>query len=292
MKATNASWSQSNRLALGWLGLIVLTAWISWAPRTASQTSAPKPKPHESAPAPSLIEVTGRTQCILNRKAIIAPVPLHPVVEVLVQPGDRVKKDQVLVKLDDDEAKADVRSKEALLEGARIGLKEARRYFGQCEKIYVTGALPEIRYHEARTAALKAESDERVAKAALDAAKAELEHYEVTAPIDGVVNSLEVHPGMVSRPGTTVWGEILDLREIDVRCELTLDQVDRVAVGQPAEVRQNGKSEKFGVGKVVFVGLSASRNTNLVPITVRLANPQERLRCDIPVQVLIDTSGR
>ena len=34
--------------------------------------------------------------------------------------------------------------------------------------------------------------------------------------------------GMVSRPGTSTWGEILDLSEIEVRCELTLDQVERV----------------------------------------------------------------
>ena len=34
---------------------------------------------------------------------------------------------------------------------------------------------------------------------------------------------------MVSRPGTTVWGEILDLSEIDVRCELTAEQADQAS---------------------------------------------------------------
>ena len=138
-------------------------------------------------------QVTGRTQCILTKKFIIAPVPLHPVTEVLVEPGSRVKKGQALVKLDDDEPKADVRMKEAVLENTQIALKEARRYLEQSEKAYHHGALREQRYHEARVGALKAEGDERAAKAALDSAKAELEHYEVQAEIEGVDSWLEVH---------------------------------------------------------------------------------------------------
>src|SRR5262249_32249527 len=162
----------------------------------------------------------------------IAPVPLHPVVEVSVAPGDRVKKGQALVKLDDDEAQADVRAKQAALDNAEAALKEARRYLAAAEKSCGAGCMSEQRWHEIRTAALKAEGDERAAKASLEAAKAELEHYVVEAAIDGVVSWLDVHLGMVSRPGTTVWGEILDLSEIDVRCEVTPDQADQVAIGQ------------------------------------------------------------
>src|SRR5947199_8538007 len=56
------------------------------------------------------LEVMGRTQCAPGRKAALAPVPLHPVVEVLVRPGDRVKKGQELVKIDADEPTAEVRT--------------------------------------------------------------------------------------------------------------------------------------------------------------------------------------
>jgi RND family efflux transporter MFP subunit len=209
------------------------------------------------------------------------------VVEVLVEPGSRVKKGQPLVKLDDDEPQADVRAKQAALENVELVLQEARRHLTVAER--ASEAVPEKLYYEIRLAALKAEREERVAKAALDSAKAELEHYEVTAQIDGVVSRLEVHPGMVSRPGTTVWGEILDLRELDVRCELTFEQVERVAVGQTAEVRRNGQKEVFGTGRVVFVGITADKKNGLVPVLVRLPNPQERLRCEEPVQVRFST---
>jgi RND family efflux transporter MFP subunit len=231
------------------------------------------------------LEVAGRTEVGPGRKGTIAPVPLHPVEQVFVAPGERVKKGQPLVRLDDDEPKADVRNKEAVLESARVALKEARRYLAAAEKAYATGALSEISYHAARTAALRADQDEKAAQAALDAAKAELEHYLVTAAIDGVVAWLDVTPGMVSRPGTTVWGEILDLREIDVRCELTPEQADHVSVGQPAEVGPAAGKGPYVPGHVAFVAVSADKTTGLVPVVVRVPNAEGRLRCGVPVKL-------
>jgi membrane fusion protein, multidrug efflux system len=245
------------------------------------RTPAAADSPGETGP----FEVPGRTQCILARKFVIAPVPLHPVTEVLVEPGSRVKKGQPLVKLDDDEAQADVRARQAALEGATIAHAEARRYLAAVEKTLASGTVPEQRYHEVRAAALKADSDEKSAKAAFEAARAELEHFELTAPFDGVISWLEVHPGMVSRPGTTVWGEVLDLREIDIRCEVAFDHVDRVSIGQSAEVRKKSHKEAIGSGKVVFVGVSSDPRTDLVPVHVRFANPDGKLRCGEPVTV-------
>jgi hypothetical protein len=82
-----------------------------------------------------------------------------------------------------------------------------------------------------------------------------------------------------------IWGEILDLRELDVRCDLALEQVEHIKVGQAAEVRKNGKAEVFGTGRVVFVGIAADKKNDLVPVSVRLANPANRLRCNEPVMV-------
>ena len=232
-----------------------------------------------------VIEVVGRAQCMLPRKCAIAPVPLHPVTEVLVEPGSRVKKGQVLVKLDDDEAQADVRAKQAALECAELDLQEARRRVPIAEKLYQKGALPERSYYEFRVAALKAEKAEQAAQASLDSATAELEHYQVVAQIDGVVSWLSVNPGKVARPGTTVWGEILDLREIDVYCALTVEQAEQVRVGQTGEVKQNGRNNVVGAGRVVFVGIEVDSKSALVPVHLRLLNPGERLRSDEPVVV-------
>jgi multidrug resistance efflux pump len=156
-------------------------------------------------------------------------------------------------------------------------LSESRLSLGAAEKAYQNGAYPEQSYRAAIVAFLKAEMDERIAQAGLESAQAELEHYVVTAPIAGIVSRLNVHPGMVSRPGTTAWGEILDLSVTDVRCEVTPEQADRRSVGQAAEVRPYGNEEAVP-GQVVFVGIMADQTTGLVPILVRLFNPKGRVQ--------------
>jgi multidrug efflux pump subunit AcrA (membrane-fusion protein) len=170
-------------------------------------------------------------------------------------------------------------------------LAEARRWLGVAEKLAARGLLPEPQFHAARVALSKAQQDERVAKAALESSQAELEHYTVTAPLDGVIAWLDVVPGMVSRPGTTVWGEILDLSEIDVQCQVTAALADRVKVGQDVWVRQEGPADGCRAGSVVFVGLAADARSGLVPVRVRVQGAAGRLRCNVEVRVRFGTAG-
>jgi RND family efflux transporter MFP subunit len=273
-----------SRLALG----VVVVTLLGCDPITTLRTlCGGSPREDSVSVDSSADEVLGRTECTPGRKGMIAPVPLHPVVEALVMPGDRVKKGQALVRLDDDEARAEVRVKWAALENARLDLKESRRYLGTVEK--AISSFPDVAYHKAHVAALTAEMHERAAEAAWESAQAELQHYVVTASIDGVVCWLDVSPGTVSRPGTSVWGEILDLTEIDVRCELTTDQADRVSVGQPAEVRSR-EARMAETGRVVLVGLAADQRTGLVPVVVRVHNVQEHLRCGVTVHVRFEAA--
>jgi RND family efflux transporter MFP subunit len=264
------------------LGVVL---FVLAAQRVTSFAEKAAPKDGAEDGKGAVLEVTGRTRCTPGRKAILAPVPLHPVVEVLVVPGDRVKKGQELIKIDDDEPKADVRAKQAAWDNAKTTLVEATRYLTEVKQLYLAGSMPSKSYHEMKAAAIKAERDEKAAKAALDGSMAELEHYTVTAQIDGVVAWLDVYPGMVSRPGTTVWGEILDLSEVDVICDLTPDQVESVALGQAAEIRLGKKQEHVGTGRVVYISIQADKATGLLPVVVRVPNPKGRLRCEIPVQV-------
>ena len=264
------------------LSLIVLTPH--------SQATALPPDAPGPAQAAGIIDVIGKTQCLVGKRSIIAPVVQHPITEVLVAPGARVKKGQVLITLDSDERQADVRPMEAAVTNAQIESKEARRYKESTDKLFQTGALPEHRYFEIQTAVLRAEASERAAVAALDSAKAELEHYTLSAPNDGVVGELTGHPGSVGWPGRTVWGEILDLSEILVRCEMSALQAERVHVGQAAEVRRDGRKEVVAMGQVVFIGLQADDVREVVPIHILVANPDGRLRCGVMVEVRLGGS--
>jgi RND family efflux transporter MFP subunit len=251
----------------------------------AADAPAASAGPGPTAP----LEVPGRTRCLLARRGIIASAIMRPVVEVLVGPGDRVTKGQVLIKLFDLEPQAKVRAREKDLRSIEAKAQYSRRNLELATPARNAGAVPENTYNEIRAAASSNEAQMLAAEAELALAQSELKLYTVTAPIDGEVAWLDVSPGTVTWPGSMIWGEIVDLRELDIRCELSPAQAEQVAVGQSAEVRLDGKAEAAGTGKVAFVGKVAERNSGLVPVVVRVANPQERLRAEIAVKVRFHT---
>jgi multidrug resistance efflux pump len=148
--------------------------------------------------------------------------------------------------------------------------------FRQAGEVLRKPADLEIAELEARVAA---------AKAALEAAQEEVQQVTVAAPVAGVVSRLDVRPGMTAEAGAPAWGEILDLSEIDVRCDLTPQEADGVAVGDVAVVMQEGVQDGHWAGQVVNVGAAADQQSGKVPVLVRVKNRGERLRCYVEVSV-------
>ena len=261
-------------------------AALSGTPSSAGEGGgATATQPGPAAP----LEVAGRTRCMLSRRAIIAASVLRPVVEVLVGPGDRVKKGQVLIKLFDLEPQAKVKSREQELKSIQAKALYSRRNLELAENSKGTGAIPARAYNDLCATALSNDALVLAAEAELSHAEAELKLYTVTASIDGQVAWLDVSPGTVSWPGAMSWGEIVDLSELDIRCDLAPIQAEQVAVGQSAEVALDGKAQPAGAGKVVFVGMAADRTTGLVPVVIRMANAQGQLRAEVAVKVRIQT---
>lgn len=238
----------------------------------------------------------------------------EPAAEVEARAATLAELKASLARLKAEPRSEDAEEAKATLCSCEICKREARHLFDRLEALWQTGSISEQRYSEARAALEKTDAEERAAKArlqrllkrpfaqevselearvanavaSLKVAQEQLNDYTVKAPIDGIISTLDVSPGTVSRPGTSVWGEILDLSEIDVFCEATSRQADQIAVGQSAEVIHEGYAETRLPGKVVFVGIAADLRTGLIPVLVRLKNPSERLRSYVSVKVRIE----
>lgn len=204
----------------------------------------------------------------------------------------------------------------AELEAARALVQKARQCHDRFERLRSQDAISLHQHQEAHADLLRAEAEERAAAAhleclirhpvaeeiaemearvaaaqsELEVAQAELEHYTVRAAISGVVARLDVYPGTVTRPGMADWGEILELSEIEVRCELPPAQAEVLALDQETEVIRDGPQPLRNTGRVVRIGRLADPQTGLVPVWVRLSNPQERLGCNENVTLHLNPS--
>ncbi len=289
---------------------------------TASETAPDVPG--KTQPVPGRIGLIAPTVLHPVTRVLVAPGDRVKAGQPLVQldsdepEADVRAKKAILAELEAGLARLKAMPREAEraearanLEAARVAITAARQCHERFEGLRQKDSMSLHQLQEAHAALLKAEAGERAAQAhlecllkhpvsqeiaemearvaaaeaELEAAEAELEHYTVNASIDGIITRLEVSPGMVSRPGTSLWGEILDLREIDVRCNVTPDQVESLVLGKPAEVVQPGTSTLRWQGRVVFVGHVADPQTGRVPVVVRIGDARERLRSQLDVAV-------
>ena len=107
---------------------------------------------------------------MLSHRGIISSPILRPVVEVLVGPGDRVTKGQVLIKLYDLEPQAKIRAREKELKSIEAKAQYARKNLENADRSRSTGAMPENVYNEIRATALSYEAQVPAAQAELSLA--------------------------------------------------------------------------------------------------------------------------
>lgn len=116
--------------------------------------------------------------------------------EVYVQVGQRVKKGDSLVALDDTRLKARVMQAEAALMRSRQEAEEADRELKRAEELFDRGVSSTTELDAAKLKHARAAASAKEAEAQLVVAQKDLEDSVLKAPFEGVVMSREAEPGM------------------------------------------------------------------------------------------------
>lgn len=217
---------------------------------------------------PSTFETGGVVRARLT--AAVSSRVLAPVAEVLVRPGDRVRKGQPLVRLDSRELEANASRAEAAVTAAQhavraaafdrdaadAGLRLARATFDRVNTLFATRSATaqerdeasaalgaaEARLAAAEARAAEAEAARTASQAAAEAAATTRSYATINAPFDALVTERAVDPGSLAAPGTP----LLTVEDTSaLRLEVRLDEAraSRLAVGQRADVRFDAAPE-------------------------------------------------
>lgn len=140
--------------------------------------------------------------------------------EIMVKEGDRVKKGDILARIEDDDYRI-------ALDRAEAAYKLAQADYERDKSIYEKGVIP--------TATLEADrTNMQTARADFENAKLQLSRTTVKSPMDGIIRSLEAKVGLQLSVGDPI-AEILEIDrmktvigipESDVTAVRKLDQVD------------------------------------------------------------------
>jgi RND family efflux transporter MFP subunit len=184
------------------------------------------------------------------------------VMKVLVENGQRVKRGQPLVQLDDSELKAEAHLAQAQLHDAQ---QTAERY----RKLVKAEAATVVDYE-------KSLGQVQVARAAVGVIYSRLKQMQIVASVDGTVIETLTHPGEVLSPvaGSTVGVvKMADLSHLVVETDLNEADITLVQRGDHAEVSVESFPDKIFSGTVVELAGQADRTKGTLTVKVQLSDP-------------------
>ncbi len=197
------------------------------------------------------------------------------IIAVLVEPGDRVHRGQVLARLNPLTAQSQVQSAEAALEDARAAAATAESEFARAQG--ARSAFSAEEFDRRRTSSLSAKAKERVAEAQLAESRSRWAHATVVAPSDGIVLTRAAEVGQVAVPGSSILFRLGRDSQVEMRGQVAEQDMPRLKVGQEVEVRLDGVAQVYP-GKVWQVGAVIDPSTRQGMVRVTLSTADQNLR--------------
>lgn len=188
--------------------------------------------------------------------------------DMLVDVGDRVKRNQVLARLNDVSLQVDLRRQEAKLAQARAQWEQAVSNVARARQVEGSGALSAQKAEDYRIQEATAQASLASAQAELDSVRLKLSQTRIVAADDGVVASKSGVLGSVVNAGAELYRLVRQGR-LEWRAELDARQVDAVRPGQLARLTLPGGEQIQG--KVRMVAPTLGGNTGRATVYVSLS---------------------
>ena len=194
---------------------------------------------------------------------------------VLVEPGDRVKRGQVLARLNPLTAQSQVDSAQASLDELQAAAASAQAEFARAQQARDAFSVEE--FERRRTAAVTAVAKAKAAQAQLSEAHTRWQRTTVVAPSDGIVLMRAAEAGQIAMPGSPPLFRLARDGAIEMRGQVAEQDMPRLKVGQSALVRLDGVPQPF-IGKVWQIGAVIDGTTRQGTVRIALPADDQNLR--------------
>lgn len=211
--------------------------------------------------------------------------------QVLVEPGDAVRRGQPLLRLDADAPSQNLASAQARERSAENQVAVARRNVERMEHLVDEGAVAERDLEDARTALSSAQAALAEAKAGLTQAEKEVDDTRPEAPFDGVVSRRPVNAGDVVSPGTEL-AVVIDPFSLRLVAAVPTESLSRVKVGSSVAFTVTGYPARRFTGTVQNIAPAADPATRQITLYVAIPNKERDLVAGVYAEGRVTTDSR
>lgn len=257
--------------------LVALAAWLGWHRLSQPQeVELVAVALREIGAPPAVLTASGYIEA--RRQITVSSKAQGKIVEMPVEENSRVRKGDLIARLEDDEQRASLALAEA-------EFADAQRELARKQELRVRGSASQGDLDRTQTAF-------DVARARRDLARVLVENTVLRAPIDGTVirklrdlgEFLTIGVTAEGNPGTAVV-TLADLGSLDVALEIGESEIRKIQVGAVALVTPEALRERRYLADVVEVAAMANREKGVVPVKVHIRRPDPELLPDMTAKV-------
>lgn len=240
-----------------------------------------------------------------GRKASVSSKITGKIKSLYVEEGSRVKKNQILAVLEDDEPKAFKKQAESQIEItekniqiAQEDLKEAERQYLRNKNLFEKGLISKSSYELSETNLKKAyalveslNAQIKLNKSILEQAMVSLENTIIKAPFDGVVLTKNADVGDIVTPiGSAVTAkasvvDIADLNSLYIEADVSEAYIKNVSVNQPVIIRLDAFPDKIYKGKVYRIIPTADRTKASIKVKISFLELDKNILPDMSAKL-------
>jgi len=274
------------------LGLIVIAAFVvhSRAGNDKSETAVTMAVV-EKRDMGSLVQATGIIKPKVGAEVKVGARITGKVEHLYANIGDRVRKGQVLVRLEQDDLKARADQAEAAYLEVVAAFDKAKLDLERDKPLAKEGYISQQNIDVLQNVYDMANARVMKAKADLDYARAQLSYATIFAPISGTIASVTTQQGETVAAGLSAptFITIIDLNKLEVNAYVDETDVGKIGVGQEALFTVDTFPDKDFKGKVTAIYPRAVLQENVVNyITlISIENSEGKLKPDMTANVTI-----
>lgn len=270
-----------------------LTGKEDHPPPSASSTTV------ETVPTPAPVPVnpnvilTASGYIVAHERIEISPRIQNVVKWMGIKKGDRVKKGQVIVLLDDAECKAKIEELKAQINAAKARSEIAQRNYARIQSLQAKNIETQQSLDEAQRERDMSAAQVEVAQASLKLSEVYLEWSTVKSPIDGIVLEKLADEGELVSPQTfggtrgpsTSLAAVANLNDLQVEIDVNEADVAKIRIGQPCEVTPEAFPDHHYQASVAEISPEANRQKGTLQVKVQILSPDQFLTPELTAKV-------
>jgi RND family efflux transporter MFP subunit len=248
-----------------------------------------------TSPSQSNAVLTASGYVVAQRKAAVASKGSGRIMYLGVVEGDRVKKNQIIARLEDADIRASLEQARANLRLNEADLKDAQQSLVRMKSLLDKGLAGQAEYDGAEARLQRVAAAIEVAQAMVVGADVALENTLIRAPFDGTVLAKNADIGEMVVPMAASVGSksavvtIADMTSLQVEADVSESNIEHIISHQPCEITLDAYPELRYQGYVSKIVPTADRAKATVMVKVGFTSYDSRVLPEMGAKVLFLT---